>query len=575
MGTRSSAKIKLRSLAFKCDICGRRLMSAEALRTHQLCIHNITNKVKTKVAPKQGVTKPKTQPQTQKMKNIKLEKPKSAPTKNVAVNSKLVNKIEEKVIAKRGSKSIETCNEYECPKCFKNFPDYFLAHRHIQKYHCFNSNNEKVSPNSPNLIKPNIMLVCAKCNRRPKSLETHKCTSFKYDQIENAALYICMGCKEQFQSLRLFDLHVSGLHCDGVESMFFPTNEVFLSWKEDVLKQTGLNYYVLGNYNYKEILRCPCIPDENVNGDIIPYLCPSCIVVQELPKGTQVHFYKNHYSHACGTYTLPDKYKKYTLSTLIQNEEAYTEIDMKANGTEIYQQFKQLMDCIVQDAANIKIDSLKILLTKALDMTTVLSKEVDTDSTFMSMKLILDNNITGLLNNDNQQVGKRKNILNEKKTEPITKRFKTRTYKDSKSGSLEDASIKIVNSFSLAEHEIVDAINKGNENNEENTSNKVTEKNIKDSPSSSDKEKDEVVNVKKKQTEQSPSSFADSYKVFVKQLSEPSPPLRKKKSNTIIKQVIKSEIDIPKEINVKIIPIDYEYEIKEQENDCNILILKI
>ncbi|XP_013163472.1 PREDICTED: uncharacterized protein LOC106114714 [Papilio xuthus] len=575
MGTRSSAKIKLRSLAFKCNICGRRLMSAEALKTHQLCIHNITNRIRTKVTPKQGITKPKTQPTTQKMKNLKLEKSKNAPTK-IVVNTKPEDKIEEKV-PKRGTKSIETTNEYECPKCFKNYPDYFLAHRHIQKYHCVNNNNEKVSANSPDLIKPNIMLVCSRCNRRPKSLDTHKCTSFKYDQIENAASYLCMACNEEFQSLRLFDLHVSGLHCDGVESMFFPTNEVFQTWKEDVVKQTGINYYVLGNYSYKQMFRCPCIPDDNVNSDIIPYLCPSSIVVQELSKGIQVHYYMKHYSHACGIYVLPDEFKKYMFSTLLQNEEAYTEIDIKANGTEIYQQFKQLMDCIVQDAANVKIDSLKILLTKALDMTTVLSNEVETDSAFMSMKLIIDNNIIGLLNS-NQHV-KRKNVLNEKKNEPITKRFKTRTYqnKDCKE-SLDDASIKIVNSFSLAEHEIVNAIN------EDNETIGAPENNTTDSQSSSDKEKDDIkVN---KKLDQSSSSFADSYKVFVKQLSEPGPPLRKRKFSTTKNKCesLTKEANVEEEINVTsdmkqkdvpIIPKDYKYEIKEQENDCNILILKI
>lgn len=354
------------------------------------------------------------------------------------------------------------------------------------------------------------------------------------------------------------------------------------------MKKTGVKY-VMEKNNSKQMLRCPCIPSD-VNDDVTPYICPSCIVVQELPKGIQVHFYKNHYGHKCGKYDLPDKYKKFTLSTLIQNEEAYTEID-ETTETEIYHQFKQLMHAIIEDAAKIRIDQMKILLKKALDMTTVFSNEVD-EKKFMSMKLVLENNITGLLNIDNQ--GKRKNVSNDKIAETVTKRFKTRMYQKDEANIKDNAVIKIVNSYSLAQEEIMRVINEGNteENKAIDTPEDATDSKLKKTQDTTDKKsnKDDTLKLNRKQLE-SPSSFADSYKVFVEQLSEPGPPRHKKKSN-VDKQImnisipnvtteilIKDEIpkiqtpEIRKELTISR-PKEYKYEVKEQENDCNILILK-
>ncbi|XP_068627194.1 uncharacterized protein [Battus philenor] len=625
MGTRSSAKIKLRNAPYKCDLCCRRLMSAEALKTHQICIHNL--KVKTKTLPnKQAVVKAKSQ--LQKVKNERLEKiivkSKIPLQKKVNVSSKADKttvKNPPKLPEKPPSDS-EKCI-YECPKCQKTFRIYFSAHRHIQKSHCVNSSGEKVSPNSPNLIKPIVRSGCVKCNKRLDPLERHLCDvieTFEHEDLGLSIYYVCTGCKQQFLNLRVFDLHVSGLHCDGVESMFFPNSDVFQAWKNDMEEQTKVKYSILGKYNHKKMFRCTHLPEENnSHDDSTSFLCPSAIVVQEFSKGIQVHFYKNHFGHDCGDYVSSDDNKKYSLTTLLNKAKENTEIeDFKVEESDLYIQFKQLMECIVHDAAKTNIDTLKVLIGKALEMTSVVnSYGVDLNPDTVSTKSSIDNNIKGVLGELGNSLNKKKKTEvteDNPKSEPITKRFKTRInqlnpnndipIQSQKSLSvplLQDTSIKIINSFSLAEQDISKAVNEmdSDENEESKKEDELVERASKKF-NLSDEIKIELENEVNNEIE-SPSLFdsSDPYKKFVvrnfkldqnpsklknksksisgnrNQVNKSPSPKSQSHTKDTTKHTSKHINQIKSETGLSSLPVDYKYEVKERENDCNILILKI
>ncbi|CAK1592371.1 unnamed protein product [Parnassius mnemosyne] len=594
MGTRSATKIKLRNAQYKCDICGRRLMTADALKSHQESVHNVTNKQKTKVTPlKQTISKYKSQ--TPKIKNMKLvelavRKSKSTPSKKVSsskpgAKSTVINAPEETT----KPFPVDMANvEYECPKCMKIFPIYFSAHRHIQKSHCVNGAGEKVSPNSQHLIKPLVKQLCKVCNKRISETEPHVCGNIRIEpeDVGICSFYVCSGCKQQFISLRLFDLHVAGLHCDGVESMFFPSTKEFQFWKNDMELQTKVKYATFGTYNSKQIYRCTCLPEgSNAYDETTSYFCPSTIAVQEFSKGIQVHFYKDHYSHCFENYVLANKYKKYSLTTLLQNSDGYTQInELKEDETDLYLQFKKLMECIVLDAAKINIATLKILIGKALDMTSVLNNyEEDPDTDSLSTKRVIEDKITWVLGELEGSQGEKRKLglhLDQSETEPITKRFKTRIYQhnpyqehtlnSSPLSMLQDSTIKIINSFSLAQPEISRAINELDSENELDPLLKVNEispedKQIEDTPvmlvdkESDDQPKTDPLNLSDKIKEESPSSFNDSYKDFVVKNFNvtPIPPKSKTKNKTNVSnpKIELSKIDISSKPNISSEPI--------------------
>lgn len=160
MGARSPANTRTRRGAFKCEFCGRNLISAEGLKSHQRTLHSIALKDKekrvakadlrshtvaskvqkpkkgillkkiTKVAPKIGVKK-------MPLEKDKKENP-NTPKEDLQIEQKSTKKV-------KGCKSAnERKIEFKCPKCHKLFPVFFSAQRHIQKYHCVNEKEEKV-----------------------------------------------------------------------------------------------------------------------------------------------------------------------------------------------------------------------------------------------------------------------------------------------------------------------------------------------------------------------------------------------------------------------------------------------
>ncbi|XP_034838803.2 uncharacterized protein [Maniola hyperantus] len=358
MGAKTAVNLRKRGVAYKCQNCGRKLMTADALVAHQRTAHNIISRRRGRFA---AAPKP-----------IKLDKPFTKKEKAEIATPPATPECTQ--VTDR-TKMKKNTVEFECPKCFKRFSTYFPARKHIQKHHCVDRQNFVVSPDHQNLIEPVRLEQCPKCMRKVKTIETHVCDE-KYDgpeTIEDGRLSVCGACGEWFPNLTAFNLHVASSHSEHVESMFFPTNQEFVKWKADMENQTGASYAMLEKYGTKRYYHC-----KNKDGyhhrSTNNHICPSTIVVQEFSKGIQVHFYHKHYNHSAADYKLFFIYKKYSISSFLKRAEDYnTLLHLKPDEDDLYMQFKTLMEGIVVDAAKINITTLKIILGKALEITSILA----------------------------------------------------------------------------------------------------------------------------------------------------------------------------------------------------------
>ncbi|XP_050360123.1 uncharacterized protein LOC126779949 [Nymphalis io] len=587
MGAKTAVKLRNRGAAYKCDLCGRKLMTPDALVVHQRTAHNIITR---RTKPKQ-IIKP--------MKSSKVEV-KEKPVKKTLTPLKSTSKISDKKVKEADKNESITDEEipeskpvkkkktveFECPKCFRVFLTYFPALKHIQKYHCVNRQGTKVPPNSPSLIQPVRIELCLKCKRKVKSIQTHICDDTVKEKSEGQ-VFICKACEEWFPNLKSFDTHVLCLHGNEVESMFFPTNVEFTKWKTEMEVQTNASYAILDKYDSKKYYHCNSVNENNEKTNST-YFCPSTIVIQEFSKGIQVHFYKQHFKHNFIDYTLSDKYKKYSITSFLKRSEEYNSLPkLKSDDNDMYLQFKNLMEGIVVDAAKINVTTLKVLVGKALDMTSILTnydEEVD-DSNALDVhnvsQTMNDSQITKALEENNLNTGKRKN---NDKIESATDIKKIKLDIVNEEIDNDTSSPKILNSFSLAND--LDAINKLNK--EDSKTEKI------DKIKTNDAEQKPMKQLK--DLNQSPSSFNDSYKDFVVK-NFPSKEADIRTRSRLGRPVVKTKIGqfkpnlspkSPVKIEAKKIEsdkatrlsfdkpkVDFEYEVKEQEEGCNILILKI
>ncbi|XP_047543035.1 uncharacterized protein LOC125075349 [Vanessa atalanta] len=588
MGAKTAVKLRNRGAAYKCDLCGRKLMTPDALVVHQRTAHNIITR---RTKPKQ-IIKPIRSPKVQvKEKPVKktLTPLKNTPKisdkkpKEVVKSEPITDEVNPENKPEKKKKTVE----FECPKCFRVFLTYFPALKHIQKYHCVNRQGTKVPPNSPSLIQPVRIELCLKCKRKVKSIQTHICDNTVKEKSEGQ-VFICMACEEWFPNLKSFDTHVLCLHGNEVESMFFPTNVEFTKWKTEMEAQTNASYAILDKYDSKKYYHCNSV-SENNDKSSNTYFCPSTIVIQEFSKGIQVHFYKQHFKHSVVDYTLSDKYKKYSITSFLKRSEEYNSLpNLEFDDNDMYLQFKTLMEGIVVDAAKINISTLKILVGKALDMTSILTNyDEEVDDTNVDMRNtshnMNDSQITKALEDNNLNTGKRKN---SNKTEGITDIKKTKIDSITQERDTDTSSPKILNSFSLADN--VDAINELNKDDD------MTNNSVIDKIKSNDTDKKPLKQLK--DLDQSPSSFNDSYKDFVVK-NFPAKDAEVKTRNRVGRPVVKTkigqfkpslspkspvkleakkiEVDKLNRLSIDKPKVDFEYEVKEQEEGCNILILKI
>lgn len=328
--------------------------------------------------------------------------------------------------------------------------------------------------------------------------------------------------------------------------------------------QTGVKYAVQEKYETKHYYHCNYTKENDDKVDAT-HFCPSTIVVQEFPKGIQVHFFKKHFNHTTEDYFLKDKYKKFTITSFLKRSDDYNTItSIPTDENQLYTQFKSLMEAIIVDAANINAATLKILFGKALNMTTILSNyDKETEK--------IDNQLS--LEYSKMSSGKRKNDmeinLDVKRTKDSSEKL--------------EMSPKIINSFSLATNE---------KNNDIDTKMEV----IIDKENNEEHLDNEEDNTDKKGSDWDPysSSFNDSYKDFVvKNFPAAEKEIKKKNKKPVVKTKIgqfkpslsPKSPNTPEEIKVKekVVHrltfdkpiVDLKYEVKEQEDGCNILILKV
>lgn len=353
--------------------------------------------------------------------------------------------------------------------------------------------------------------------------------------------------------------------------------------------QTKTKYLMMGQYNTKKIYRCCNI--ETKDDDPVTVFCHSTIVFQEFAKGSQVTFYKNHDGHTYEDYVLKDKYKSFCITNMLQKAAGYTAMtDINSDDNDLYLQFKTLMESIVLDAAKINIDALKVLVGKALDMTSVLTQydedaesEMTNDTSTLSLNKKHDDKIiTQTLE------GLRSSLRIKRKSSVQVDVPQKVLRKTSVPGEKSVQKTKAKNTFSLADDKDSDNILKELDGDSKNVIENKKPAQTKDGIENvtqntgleTPKTQPKVV------FDQSPSSFNDSYKDFIdKTLKTPAA----KKATENKKQVVKTKIGQFKPASPKATPVvetkkrkssigkvkEVEYEVKEQDNDCNILILKI
>ncbi|CAG9790470.1 unnamed protein product [Diatraea saccharalis] len=400
MGAKTPCKLKLRRPTYKCNQCSRNFLSTQALKSHQYCVH----KIKGNGRPVREKSKLTNLPEKSvKNTDVMLKKVPQTVEANVENSVTLNNEDNRKI-------------EFECPQCLKMFSVYFSAFKHIQRVHCINEKGQRVASSSSDIIKPVRVELCTKCNIRVRTNERHRCSDANVDSNVLGIKAICTGCKQQFASIQLFDLHVTGLHCDKIEGMFFPTNIEFLQWKNNMENETSNRYLILNKCSAKQTYRCSfyLATDKNEK-DEVSHFCPSSIIVREFSKGVQVHFYKQHYGHPCPEYNIPKQFSKYTITSLMEAKtKAQLDVVDMSDDTDLYVQFKTLMDNIVLDAAKVKINHLKVLIGKALEMSTILKQYIGDEDydeypkTAPLNKTMTDDQITTALETFTKDIKKRK-----------------------------------------------------------------------------------------------------------------------------------------------------------------------
>lgn len=538
MGAKQIPNLRRAHPTCKCKICGRGFISVQALRSHNSFAHP---KTRQRVA-----YKPNTEVIAERvLMTSKLRK--VAPKIPVQKKNIVKEDQKEKDNDEKDPKKIE----FECPKCAKLYSAYFHAVKHIQKYHCVSADGKAVSPNSPDLIKPIRTEICSSCNLRVGTM--HVCNVLEQYTQHTSSSCKCIGCKKDFGRLSQFDLHITAIHSKEGQTLFFPLVSEYNSWKEHMESQTQSSYMKMSETHVKQIHRClHFIP--NFDGDKTG-LCPSSLIVQEFPNGTQVHFYKEHYGHICKPYSLDDEYKKYMINHIMEHKDILSPKLVKSEDTETYLEFKKLMENIVLEASKLNVASLQPLLDKALEMNVLLNNHED-GKRLDTPKNMTDDEISQVLQEVKTRSKRKLEIKQEKSVSNDTPMKKQKNVEN------ENASKKISNitkspsNFNDSFKDFVGSINCKVEQTPVKKKKEIMKTKIGQfKPNSPKKKKDEEKSVRFDVNDQSISNEIcnDSFD------SEP-----------IYQRLRISDFKFdPKTIK------DIKYEVKEQENDCNILILKI
>lgn len=275
------------------------------------------------------------------------------------------------------------------------------------------------------------------------------------------------------------------------------------------------------------------------------YLCPSLILAKILDSGIQIHYNKSHCEHNCPKYVVPDNFSKY-LTNKPNEIKSFDALKNKEAETQegLYKKYQKVMENVKIDAAKVDLPLLKKLFNSALKMQGMINSHHDDEDQNVKEEVpIINKSIT-----DDQIT----NILESKRTSARLKRKSdTVTFDDAKKPKVEDV-----------------------KENEECESPKIKrEPGTIMSPSFNDSYKQFLGTAESKDK----TKIVKRKEVVKTKIGQFSP---KKKSPNIDEIIEKSrpQTNILKPSLLKqtnTIVKDIKYEVREQENGCNILILKI
>ncbi|XP_045508937.1 uncharacterized protein LOC123704592 isoform X2 [Colias croceus] len=253
------------------------------------------------------------------------------------------------------TRKLEMFEYYECPMCNILYPKYINVVEHLQFYHSVGGIN-------PESIEKVIVQQCVICNKTVKSLLFHQC--LQGNLVCDASTYHCAICKKFFTTVEI-ENHMQ-VHGQAKETMYFPSYSDFLSWKEYIEAQSLVQYTKAEEHDNKQYYRCVY-----VNGSRAQ-ICPGLMIAQEYGNGIHVDLFETH-ELMKKKYTLPAKYKKYYISKLFNPVEGYNATKVIMDGNDQYLKLKILLENIAVDAAKIDVNRLRVLMSKALEMASVLT----------------------------------------------------------------------------------------------------------------------------------------------------------------------------------------------------------
>lgn len=324
-------------------------------------------------------------------------------------------------------------------------------------------------------------------------------------------------------------------------------------------------------------------------------LCPSSLIVTELKNGYRVMYLKEHFGHPSFDEPLL-KYKTNSILPFIKD----IEIQHVDSDEHIHQQLKSIMNNIMVTAPKNDTSVLLSLLNKALEMTLILNS-IGAEETKVTNKNLTDNQITEVLSEVRTYPGKRK-VDTVKKDVKISKTneengdIKTDAVSKKTVDSLTLTPLKKTfvqsPSFNDSYKSFVDLNFKATTDTSTPKKSTIKKKAVvktkigqfKVKPSLSPKDSADTSPVKKPQDSPKMTNVTSSPKrgqytnLVVKKIS---PTLSPKKMKPSLSPHVSKPTVSPKAKNTPIelvgykIKPDFKYEVKEQENDCNILILKI
>lgn len=322
--------------------------------------------------------------------------------------------------------------------------------------------------------------------------------------------------------------------------------------------QVNVKYLALNDSSSQKFYQCNYVSPKNSSSKT--YMCPSFIELKELGNGLQIYYCKEHQGHKAPEYEIPEKFRQYLNKNKESKSECIDEFDVlisKDTDDDLYLKFKDLMANISSYAERVSISHLRKLFNSALEMQGLLNSydedHDDKDALFIT-KSMTDDQITYALE------GKRSSARLKRKSE-------TRISVDAKK-------------------------KKGDKSDDD-----MNFKSKKDEFGKTVSKENKELHSPKLKARASPTllspTFNDTYKQFIGDpLLEPKKKSKTNKSKEIVKTKIgqfspKQKLAVqetvenstpnilkPSKLNTSFGKY-VKYEVREQENDCNILILKI